>query len=149
MHSIGSSISKLELRSGKVKVSHDRSRLICISSEADWRAKSFGTICASLSSSCHELFAKTWFWPHLTSGDPPWPQSISCILMITDGATGHDAEIIGSFRLVYAKREAFSHFPIGQFHGNVINIANLWKCSNPNENYITSYVNNKILENRL
>ena len=68
-------ISKFDLRSGQVKVrstsGHDRSRSIRISSEAAWRAKSFGTICTSLSPSCRDLLAKTGLRPHLTSGDLP------------------------------------------------------------------------------
>ena len=50
---------------------HDPSRSKCISSEAPWRAKSFGTICASISLSCRDLLVKNGLWPHLTSGDLP------------------------------------------------------------------------------
>ena len=46
---------------------------LCISFEADWRAKSLGTICATLSPSCRELLAKSGLWPHVTSYDFPWP----------------------------------------------------------------------------
>ena len=91
---------------------HDPRRLICISSEATWRAKSFGNICASLSPFCHELLAKNGLWPHLTSGD---------LLETPDHQLHPDLHRwgewpwswrIGWFRLAYAKREAFSYFPI-------------------------------------
>ena len=49
-------------------------------------------------------------WPQLTF---PWPPIISCIRIIPDGVSGLDPERIGWFRLVYAKWEAFSYFPIG------------------------------------
>ena len=38
--------------------------------------------------------------------------------MITDGVSGHDPERIVWFRLVFAKQEAFSYFPIG-LQGNM------------------------------
>ena len=60
------SISKFDIRT---RSGHDRSGSICISFEAAWRAKSFGTICASLSPSCRDLLAKNGLWRHLTSGD--------------------------------------------------------------------------------
>ena len=49
------------------------SKPICISFEADWRAKSLGTICATISPSCRESLAKSGLWPHVTSYDFPWP----------------------------------------------------------------------------
>ena len=71
-------ISKIDLRSCQVKVrsrsDHDPSRSICTSSEAGRRAKSFGTICASISPSCCEFLAKTdcdLVWPHLTFDNLP------------------------------------------------------------------------------
>ena len=110
-------ISKFDLRSGQVKVrstsGHDRSRSIRISSEAAWRAESFGTICTSLSPPIVIYWQKQDFdliWPQVTS---PWPPIISCVLIITDGVSVHDSERIGWFRLVYVKREAFSYFLIG------------------------------------
>ena len=53
------SISKFDLRSGqdRSRSGHHPSRSICISSEAASRARSLGTIRASLSPSCHDLLA--------------------------------------------------------------------------------------------
>ena len=69
------SIGKFDLRSGQVKVrsksDHDTSRSICTSSEVVRRAKSFGTICVSLSPSYRDLLAKNGLWRHLTSSDLP------------------------------------------------------------------------------
>ena len=111
------SISKFDFRSVQVKFrsrsGRDRSRSICISSEAARRAKSLGTICASLSPPYRIFFlSKTGFWPHLTSDDFLVTPIISCTCTITDGLSGHDPERIGWFRLICAKREAFSHFPV-------------------------------------
>ena len=60
-----------QVRSGEdqAKVRSWPSRSICISSDAARRAKSLGTICASLSPSCRDLLAKNGLWHHLTSGD--------------------------------------------------------------------------------
>ena len=112
------SIWKFDLRSGQVKVrsrsDHDPSRSLCTFSEAARRAKSFGTIFASLFSSCRDLLAKKTdcdvIWTQVTSS---WPQIVGCTQICTDGVSGHDTERIGWFRSVYAKREAFSCFPIG------------------------------------
>ena len=71
---------------------HDRSRSICISSEAAWRAKSFGTICASLSTSCRELLANIGSWPHLTSGDIPVTPNHHLHLDHHRWGSGHDPE---------------------------------------------------------
>ena len=49
-------------------------------------------------------------WPQMTFS---WTPIISCIRIITYGVSGLDPERIGPFRLVYAKWEAFSYFPIG------------------------------------
>ena len=59
------------LTSGQVRSrpDHDPSRSLCTSSEAARRAKSFGTIFASLFPSCRDLLAKNGLWRHLTSGD--------------------------------------------------------------------------------
>ena len=109
------SISKSYLRSSQVKVRSrsDPSRLICVSFEVTSRTKWFGTICASLSPSCCELFEKKTdcdvMWPQLTF---PWSPIISCTQIFTNGVNGHNAERIGWFRLVYAKWEALSYFPI-------------------------------------
>ena len=61
------------LASGQVRLrsDHDPGRSICTSSIAARRAKSFGTICASLSPSRRDLLAKNELWPHLISGDLP------------------------------------------------------------------------------
>ena len=48
----------------------------------------------------------------VTSVELPMTPIISCTRIITNGLSGHDPEIIGWFWLVYAKREAFSYFPI-------------------------------------
>ena len=42
----------------------------------------------------------------------PWPPIISCTLIIRNGVSSHVPEIIGWFRLAYAKREAFWYFLI-------------------------------------
>ena len=49
-------------------------------------------------------------WPQMTF---PWPQITSCTRIITDGVIGLDPERLGWFRLVYARLETFSYFPIG------------------------------------
>ena len=46
------------------------------------------------------------FNPILPQVTFPWLVIISCTEIITDGVNGHDPEMIGWFRLVYAKREA-------------------------------------------
>ena len=64
------SISKFDLRSGQVQVMvHVGHYVYWISSEPSWRAKTFGTICAPLPPSCHELLTKRGLWPHATSDD--------------------------------------------------------------------------------
>ena len=47
----------------------------------------------------------------VTSEHLPVTPNISCTRIIADGVSGHDPQIIKWFRLVYEKREAFSHFP--------------------------------------
>ena len=109
-------IWKFDLRSGHVKVRsrsyHDPSRSIC-TPEAARLAKSFGTICASPSPSCHDLLAKNGLWRHLTSGGLLVSPIVSCTQICTAGVSGHASEINGWFWLAYAKREEFSYFPIG------------------------------------
>ena len=91
---------------------HDPTKSICTSFKATRRAKLFGTICASLSSSCRDSLAKNWWWPHLTSFDLRWPRRdppiVSCTRIITDGVSAHDPERIGLFQSVYAKRKALT-----------------------------------------
>ena len=104
--------------SGQVKVmsrsDHDPSRLTFTSSEASRRAKSFGTICASLSPFCRDLLAKNGLWRHLASQVTyPWARIVSCTQICTDGMNDHDPERTGWFWLINAKREAFSYFSIG------------------------------------
>ena len=106
------SISKFDLRSGQGQIMI-QVRSICKSSEAARRVKSFGTICAPLSSSCRDFLAKRRLWPHLTSGDLPWHPIVSCTQIITDGVSGHAPERIGWLRSVYVKKEAFLYFSIG------------------------------------
>ena len=64
-----------DLWSGQAKIrsmsGHDPCRSICTPSEAARRAKSFGTICTSVYSSCRDLLAKNGLWRHLTTGDLP------------------------------------------------------------------------------
>ena len=71
------SIWKFGLKSDQVKVSstsvHDPSGSICRSSEAVRRAKSFGTICVSLSPFYCELLTKNGLRSHLNSFDLRWP----------------------------------------------------------------------------
>ena len=89
---------------------HDPSSSICISSKGAWRAKSLGTICASLPPSCCEWLVKMdcdLIWPWVTS---LWPLIISYNQIIADGVrlNGHDSKIIGRFQLIYVKWEALS-----------------------------------------
>ena len=91
---------------------NDLSRSICTSSEAVRRAKSFGTISASLTSILSRLIGVSLI---ATSLDLRWPShaphpSSSVVQMtgFTDEVIGHDPEGIGWFRSVYVKLEAFS-----------------------------------------
>ena len=58
-------------------------------------------------------------WPQITFH---WPPIISCTRIITYGVSGYDPERIVWFRLVYAKRGAFSYLP----HRPVIGRSRKW-----------------------
>ena len=81
------SISKSDLRSGQLKVrsrsGRDLSKSICISSEAFWWDKSFGTIRASLSPLYRELLAKKWL-ENEKNFDPGEPAPSFFLLQVSD-----------------------------------------------------------------